>query len=148
MTRKNLRKRVFSIAVKIWYSDLMQTIKIFNEENVSQAEMDTFSKRISVRAIVMDTKDKVALIYSEKLVNGFRSRTPKVSFMETLRRRKRINILQGEPSRRLNFLIKHFPRVVDELISIFGMSRILLIPKFGNKRHWTASVFRRTCLRW
>lgn len=45
----------------------METLKIFNEENVSTEEMSTFSQRLSTRAIMIDAAGTIGLLYSKKL---------------------------------------------------------------------------------
>lgn len=45
----------------------METIKIFNHEGASSEEMETYERRQSTRAIVLDDQNNIALIYSEKL---------------------------------------------------------------------------------
>jgi 8-oxo-dGTP diphosphatase len=45
----------------------METLKIFNEQEVSEEVMNTFIRRVSTRAVMMDDEGKVGLIYSEHL---------------------------------------------------------------------------------
>lgn len=45
----------------------MQILKTFNEENVSPEEMSKFRIRTSVRAIILDDDNRVAMLYSRGL---------------------------------------------------------------------------------
>ena len=45
----------------------MEILKIFNEDNVLQEEMEQLSRRSSTRAVMVDEKGEVGLIYSEQL---------------------------------------------------------------------------------
>ena len=44
----------------------MKLLRVFNEENVLQDKLDMFEKRSSVRAVVIDKNNNVALLYSNK----------------------------------------------------------------------------------
>ncbi len=44
----------------------MRLIKTFNEENVSEEEKREFFKEVSVRIVVIDDNDNVAILYSNK----------------------------------------------------------------------------------
>jgi len=44
----------------------MRTLKVFNEENVTDAEAASFYQRTSVRAIVVDADKKIGLLYSSR----------------------------------------------------------------------------------
>lgn len=45
----------------------MQTITTFNEQNASSAEMETFTRILSTRAVILDNDENIAVIYSEQL---------------------------------------------------------------------------------
>ncbi len=44
----------------------MNILKIFNDEQISEEVFETFPKRISVRAVVVDADNNIALIHSNK----------------------------------------------------------------------------------
>lgn len=56
---------LWAMAKKLNFN-FMKILKIFNDENVSQDNTDLFEKRRSVRGIVIDSENKIALLYSNK----------------------------------------------------------------------------------
>ena len=45
----------------------MKTLQIFNDENATDGEIQTFRHRLSTRAVVVDDQNNVAMLYSKKL---------------------------------------------------------------------------------
>lgn len=45
----------------------METIKTFNEQNVPAEEIATFTRRLSTRAVMINSENKIGLLYSKKL---------------------------------------------------------------------------------